>query len=56
MWDQKIKTKSKSWDVMLMAVKLAMLSVALAAVDSRMGGKPRLMEVFGVDNEGVARI
>ena len=46
MQDQKIKTKSKSWGIMVMAVKLVVLAVALVAVDSRMGGKSRLMEVL----------
>ncbi|KAH0536208.1 hypothetical protein FGG08_006916 [Glutinoglossum americanum] len=46
MQDQKTKTKSKGWDVVVMAVKFAVLAVALAAVDSRMGGNPRLLEVL----------
>ena len=45
MADQKIKSKSKSWDLVVMAVKIVVLAMALATVDNKMGGKSRLMEI-----------
>ena len=45
MEDQKIKSKSKSWDLVVMAVKFVVFAMVLANLDNRMGGKSRLLEI-----------
>jgi aldehyde dehydrogenase (NAD+) len=45
MADQKIKSKSKSWDLVVTAVKLVVLAMTLATVDNKIGGKSRFLEI-----------
>jgi len=45
MADQKIKSKSKSWDLVVTAVKLVVLALTLATVDNKIGGKSRILEI-----------